>query len=48
MRSHKLFLLNLLMDHLLNLISLEQCEVFRDVYIGFLIEVMHARRALMK
>lgn len=48
MRSHKLFLLNLLMDHLMYLISLEQCEVFQDIYTGFLIEVMHARRALMR
>lgn len=48
MRYHKLFLLNLLMNHLLALISLEQCEVFRDIYIDFLIEVMHARRALMQ
>lgn len=44
MRSHKLFILNLLRNHLLELICLEQCDAFRDVYIDYLLSVQHELR----
>lgn len=44
----KLFLLNLLMDHLMHLITLEECADFRDMYFTFLVDVLRMRRNLLQ
>lgn len=47
MRSLKLSVLNAFLHHLMALIVLEECAVFRDGYIALVIEVLHARRKLL-
>lgn len=48
MRSFKLFWLNLLMDHLMYLITLEEFADFREMYFTFLVDTLHIRRNLMQ
>lgn len=48
MRSFKLFWLNLLVDHLMYMITLEECADFREMYFTFLVDMLHIRRDLIQ